>query len=224
LQLVDRLTCPRCGPAFGVVLLAERVVERRVLDGWLGCPNCRDRFRVADGFGDLRAPPRDELSEEEHQERAFQPTATGATRLAAFLGVAEGPAHVALVGHAVATYAAALADLIAELEVAAVSPTGRSDAERTGVSRMVSAPGLAFQSSSLRAVALDSDAPEALLREAARVVAPSGRVVLAASPPDAADQLKALGLHTLLDQDRVVVAEKPGPRPPSTGGRLPIVS
>jgi hypothetical protein len=144
-------------------------------------------------------------------------------RLAAFLGVAEGPAHVALVGY-VAVYAEALAELISELEVAAVSAVGKAAPERTGVSRMVSAPGLAFQSNALRAVALDGDSSEALVQEAARVVAPSGRVVLLAAPYDGAERLRALGLHVLMDQERVVVAEKPGPRAPSTGIKLPVVS
>lgn len=63
LLLTDRLTCPRCGPTFGLILLADRMDERRVVAGSLGCPNCRDRFRVADGFADLRAPPRGELGD-----------------------------------------------------------------------------------------------------------------------------------------------------------------
>ena len=55
LLLTDRLTCPRCGPSFGLILLADRMNDRRVVDGVLGCPNCRDGFPVRDGFGDLRA-------------------------------------------------------------------------------------------------------------------------------------------------------------------------
>jgi hypothetical protein len=220
LLLVDRLTCPRCGPAFGLVLLAERVNERRVLEGWLGCPNCRDRFRVTAGFGDLRAPPRDELPA--IPEPSSAPAAEESLRLAAFLGVAEGPAHVALLG-SVALHAHALAALVSELEVAAVSAWGREEEERVGVSRMVSAPGLAFQTNALRGVALAGDSPDGLLQEAARVVGPSGRIVMLGAPAGAAERLRTLGLHPLLDQSGVVVAEKAGPRPPSTGIKLPIV-
>lgn len=61
LLLTDRLTCPRCGPTFGLILLADRMSDRRVRDGRLGCPNCRDSFPIVDGFADLRAPPRGEL-------------------------------------------------------------------------------------------------------------------------------------------------------------------
>ena len=62
LLLTDRLTCPRCGPEFGLVLLADRLEDRRVLEGALGCPNCRDRYPVRDGFGDLRPPPRTDIA------------------------------------------------------------------------------------------------------------------------------------------------------------------
>ena len=56
--LTDHLVCPRCGPPFGLVLLARDVRDRRVREGEFGCPNCRDRFPVEGGFGDLRPPPR----------------------------------------------------------------------------------------------------------------------------------------------------------------------
>ena len=59
-DLVDHLVCPRCGPPFGLVLLAIDVRDRRVHQGEFGCPNCRDRFPVTGGFGDLRPPPRGE--------------------------------------------------------------------------------------------------------------------------------------------------------------------
>lgn len=59
--LVDHLACPRCGPTFGLVLLAREVRNRRVRRGELGCPNCRDAFPVECGFADLRPPPRTPL-------------------------------------------------------------------------------------------------------------------------------------------------------------------
>ncbi len=59
-DLIDHLVCPRCGPPNGLLLLAREVRDRRVREGEFGCPNCRDRFPVAGGFGDLRPPPRGE--------------------------------------------------------------------------------------------------------------------------------------------------------------------
>ena len=54
--LTDVLTCPRCGPSFPLILLANRVENRRVLDGVLGCANCREKYPVQDGLGKLRVP------------------------------------------------------------------------------------------------------------------------------------------------------------------------
>ncbi|GIS79943.1 MAG: hypothetical protein CM1200mP14_15090 [Gammaproteobacteria bacterium] len=59
--VADRLTCSRCGPEFGLILRADQTHDRRVTEGVLGCPNCRDQYPITDGFGDLRAPPRSEL-------------------------------------------------------------------------------------------------------------------------------------------------------------------
>lgn len=72
-MLTDRLTCPRCGPTFGLILLAERMVDRRVRDGTLGCPNCRDAFPVVDGFADLRAPPRRPVQEDQAGRQRLDP-------------------------------------------------------------------------------------------------------------------------------------------------------
>src|SRR5690606_33440071 len=97
--LTDRLTCPRCGPAFGLILLAERAEERRVQKGVLGCPNCRDSFPIDDGFGDVRAPPRRGVPAGLAGGPDPRPTdAAESERLAALLGVAEGPGTLALVG------------------------------------------------------------------------------------------------------------------------------
>lgn len=52
--LTDILACPRCGPEFGLVLLADRVEDRRVLEGRLGCPNCREQYPIAGGGVDAR--------------------------------------------------------------------------------------------------------------------------------------------------------------------------
>lgn len=55
--LTDILSCPRCGPEFGLILLADRIEARRVLAGTLGCANCRSKYAIRDGVADLRAAP-----------------------------------------------------------------------------------------------------------------------------------------------------------------------
>jgi uncharacterized protein YbaR (Trm112 family) len=47
--LTDVLTCPRCGPEFGLILLAHHVEARRVSSGALGCSNCREKYPIVEG-------------------------------------------------------------------------------------------------------------------------------------------------------------------------------
>ena len=53
--LTDHLVCPRCGPPFGMVLLARDVRDRRVHEGEFGCPNCRDTVPGGRGVRGLAA-------------------------------------------------------------------------------------------------------------------------------------------------------------------------
>lgn len=206
--LTDRLTCPRCGPEFGLILLADRVEDRRVHEGTLGCPNCRDRFPVTEGFGDLRAPPRPELTApDDAGPAASSDIGEEAVRLGALLGVAEGPGHLALLGP-VARLARPLTDLLEDVEVVAVWEGMRNEEERAGVSRIVAGPGLPFYSRTLRGVALPGSEAGRWLHEAARVVASMGRVVVDDAPEGTLGRLESAGLTPVLDESGVVVAAR----------------
>jgi uncharacterized protein YbaR (Trm112 family) len=227
LLLTDRLTCPRCGPTFGLILLANRMVERRVLDGTLGCPNCRDSFPIVDGFADLRAPPRGALEPglagEEGpagtaRERAgpegtaaAKPvsTVTGAEgeEVVALLGIQRGPGTVALVGRP-ARHAPTLVASVEELDVVVVDADARSWAERPGVSRLVARPGLPFFDRTLRGVVVDGRLGPATIYEAARVTAPLSRVVALHAAREAADVLREAGLEVLAQEGETVVAAR----------------
>ncbi|MDE2985426.1 MAG: hypothetical protein OXU69_12040, partial [Gemmatimonadota bacterium] len=138
--LTDHLVCPRCGPPFGLVLLAREVRDRRVCEGEFGCPNCRDRFPVEGGFGDLRPPPRGvgpgegrRVAEVEGESgvggsegglRDVGDRQAAALRLAAALGVTSGPGLVVVSdGHR--DEAPALAQLMRGIEVVVVGWGGR---------------------------------------------------------------------------------------------------
>jgi uncharacterized protein YbaR (Trm112 family)/fermentation-respiration switch protein FrsA (DUF1100 family) len=206
LLLTDRLSCPRCGPAFGLILLADRMEERRVRDGTLGCPNCRDGFPVRDGFGDLRAPPRGELP----AGRAGAPEpadAAAAERLWALLGVAEGPGTLLLAGSE-ARLAAAVAERIQGVEVVALDADMARWPEAPRVSRMAARPGIPFFSRTLRGVAVDGSLGSRWLEEAARVVAPLSRVVVIGASDDAGAILAGSGLHVLASEGGTVVAAR----------------
>jgi uncharacterized protein YbaR (Trm112 family) len=218
--LTERLVCPRCGPPFGLVLLAQRVEARRVLEGSLGCPNCRDRFPVVEGFGDLRPPPRDELARTAEATGVPDPEET--LRLAALLGITTGPARVALLGSA-AAHAPALVGLIPELEAIVVGPTWLPGPEVPGVSRMAAGPRLPFQSRALQGAAASGPVDVALMKEAFRVGAPGARIVLLGAPSAGRETAQAAGLEILLEQGGFLVAATPGPRASAGGFKLPVV-
>jgi uncharacterized protein YbaR (Trm112 family) len=193
LLLTDRLSCPRCGPGFGLILLADELVERRVLEGALGCPNCRDRFPIEGGFADLRPPPRTPLGE----TPVAAPTTPEATeQLAALLGVAQGPGHVALLG-SLAAHASALADLVPDVEVVAIDPGARASAEREGVSRLIAGPELPFHPWTFRALAVAGECGP--IEPMAGLVARGGRIVVERPESTAAARLQRIGGRVMLD-------------------------
>jgi uncharacterized protein YbaR (Trm112 family) len=204
LLLTDRLTCPRCGPTFGLILLADRMEGRLVLEGVLGCSNCRDKFPIVGGFGDLRVPPRGEPGpglvgppvEEARGE---------ADRLRALLGLAGGPGTVVLAGEP-ARHAPELGVQLGEMRIVAIDPDLRLWPETAGVSRLVAGPGLPFFSSTVRAVALDGRLDPSWLGEAARALVPRGRLVVTRAPEDTAGRLEELGLRVLAREAEMVVA------------------
>lgn len=199
--LSDLLTCPRCGPTHGLILLPDEVRDRRVTTGVLGCANCRERYAVTDGVADLREgaveaaprPGRGVGSGERDPEEAV--------RLAALLGLAEGGGTVLIAGPGTA-HAGALAAMLPELSVVAASTDVVGGA---GVSWLRVGSTIPLRSGSMRGVALTGEWT-GLAEEGARLLGPTGRVVLDPAPPGAAERVRALGLRVLLEQDGVVVA------------------
>lgn len=186
LILTDILTCPRCGPEFGLIVLADEVADRDVLAGRLGCTNCRESFEIRGGVARLRAgndAPTDPNAAVADAERAY--------RAAALLGVGHAPGPVLVIGGG--------EDLATEM--------GRHlpKALVAGGESLEFGPGVPARSHSLRGLAvLDRAMPDA--REVARVLAPGARVVVDPAPPEVAHSLADAGLEVLLEQEGVVVA------------------
>ncbi len=215
LYLTDRLACPRCGPEFGLVLLAHDVRDRRILAGDLGCPNCRETYPVRGGWGDLRPPPRTPLLSGSKPKGEFGPAET--LRVAALLGVTEGPGTLLLRGPA-AFHAGALGGLVPGVEVVADHPGTRDLEEEGGVSRLVTGGRLPFFGGTFRAVLLSGGWSGADLEEGARVVAPLGRLVVLDAPPGSRDRMTGLGLEVLHEEGVVVVGRR------SRAGPSPLVT
>lgn len=194
--LTDILTCPRCGPAFGLILLADRVEERRVLAGVLGCSNCREKYPIVDGAVDFSVAP-----------DPVVPAGDGAAaeRLAALLGVTEGPAFLMLAGP-LAAHAGALARMIDEVEVLTIGAAA-APGDAPGINRIYAGgPQLPIASGRVAAAALSGAAAGTLLEEGARVVSPLGRLVLEPAPDDAAEKLLRHGMRIVAQQDGTAVA------------------
>lgn len=215
LLLTDRLTCSRCGPTFGLILLADRIEERRVLEGSLGCPNCRDRYPINAGFGDLRPPP-----------RAPRPgTATGptgastpmphgddgdsVTSVAAAMGLGQGGGNALLLGDAL-SLAAPLAAALPEMEFVVADAQCQAWAEKPGVSRLVCGPRvLPFFDRTMRGVAVDSGRlDETLAREIARVLALHHRAVVLRPGSEVASVLQRVGLDQQVEAPDLLVASR----------------
>ncbi len=202
LLLTDGLTCPRCGPEFGLILLATRMDERRVLDGALGCSNCRDRYPVVGGFGDLRQEPRAPIQPAVSEP---DPTEDEIVRAGALLGVVGGSGRVALIGKA-ARFAPALAGRITDLDWIAISPFATQWKEQEGVDRILVDEALPFRDRTLRGVMIEGDSGGVGIAEAIRVLAPAHRLVLFDPPAGTRDLLLSRGLKVHEPAAGVLVA------------------
>jgi uncharacterized protein YbaR (Trm112 family) len=208
LGLTEWLVCPRCGPAFGLVLLAERVEEHRLLEGVLGCARCRERYPVRGGFAEFRPDARGAPAE----PAPVEVPAEEALRLAALLGLEPGPAGriQALLAGAVAGAAQGIVELLPDVEVVAVHGSLRDLPEVAGISRIAVGERLPLRDAGLRGVALAGEAGGLLLEEAARVLRPTGRLVLRNAPGDARRRLAAAGARVVVEAEGILVAGRAG--------------
>lgn len=202
--LTDILSCPECGPPYGLIVLSDTLDERRVIEGALGCPNCEKRFPIRKGVAHLEG-------ESEGEGRGLaRAEATGVApdpgfgvRLAGLLGL-ERPGGFVLVAGPAAALAGTVSDLVDGIEIVA-------DARYPGegeASRVYLGARLPFFGGKLRGVWLSGDAADAWLEEAARVLHPTGRLVLDPAPADGAARLADAGLRVMAEEAGTVLATR----------------
>lgn len=178
IELVDSLRCPRDHEDAWLVLGADRVHDRHVVSGVLGCPVCRAQYRIDHGVADLRLRPDD-------PRPAWAPAATGdaaeqAMRLAAFLNLTDGGGPAVLVG-AWTRYGAGIRAL-ADTPLLLVNPAAGAVME-AGMSGVRVDDVLPLAAASVRGVALDDGAGPAFVARAVRAVRPRGRVLAPIAVP-----------------------------------------
>ena len=194
LLITDQLTCPTCGPGYGLILLADRVEGRRVYEGRLGCANCERKYMVSAGIASFT----------EAEAPTVRPMAVDAIRLAALLGVGEGPAQLLMIG-GFDDVAPIVADMIADVEVIVANSGPIASAERMGVSKLRIDAALPLHDRSMRGVALDG-ALTHLVTEAARVCALAARVVVIEATATTRAAVTGSGLHIVADEADTIVA------------------
>jgi len=202
-----------------LILIADRLENRRVIDGSLGCPNCRDRFPVEGGFGDLRPPPRSTRDDAPDIE---PPASPSAMEVAALLGLTDGPGFVALIGD-LAGHATVLTGLVPGVEFIGIAPGLRGWEEGEGVSRLSAGASLPFGDGSLRGVGLYAEGEPRLAGQAsmagepsmagelARVVARDGRIAVWGAVQEWEKALRSEGLGVLASDETAVVVGRMAP-------------
>jgi uncharacterized protein YbaR (Trm112 family) len=213
LSLSDLVTCPRCGPSHGLVLLPSVVRDRRVASGVLGCPNCRERYPIEGAVTDVRVPggAADRAGEGSTASPAPEPSGSGeAVRVAALLGLAESRGVVVLGGPATA-HGPALADLLDGIEVVVLG--SRDDAEGSGaggVSRFRVGETIPLRTGCAVGVALTGSSV-ALADEGVRVLRPGGRLLLDPASATLRERLTSgQAVTPVLDEGETLVARRVG--------------
>ena len=204
--LTDLATCPRCGPEWGLILLADELADRSVVQGRLGCANCREEYPIHHGVADLRL--RGSRPDTGHKAGSDPERAL---RLAALLGVTRG-GWILLVGGG-AELANSMRALVPEVDFARIAGTEDAYSGADDSNLILADSGLPLRGATVRGVALASGADPALVQEAARVVAPGGRVVVEGSGPEVRMRAEAAGLEVLLEDAGTLVAARSGVAP-----------
>lgn len=203
ITVTDILTCPRCGPDWGLIVLADRLEARQVVEGRLGCANCRGEYPIQGGTADLRLAEGGDAGAgpvEDDAERAF--------RTAALLGVGEHPGRVVVAGAAPA-FVRRVAELLPNASVIGAS-RARPDPAEGPMDWIVYRDALPVRTGSLRALAVVGGAGPGELAEAARALAPHARLVLDPATEEELQELSENGFQTLLHQEGVAVASAGG--------------
>ncbi len=216
IELTEILVCPACRTegaeeyAQGLVAVVQGRSERRVVEGWLGCPLCEARYPIRGGVVHLSDDEPEAASSAIEAERALQ--------AAALLGAHEAAGYLVL-GRGLDAIAEPLSRLAPGCEVVTVGcldvvPAPGETSGRVSRLRGTVDEALPFRSGSIAGVALL--APDrSVLMEALRVLRPAGRLVAFGPgrlPPagESRSDLAAVegieGLQVVAKEEHVLVA------------------
>jgi uncharacterized protein YbaR (Trm112 family) len=173
IELVDALRCPVPHEESWLVASADRMEARHIVDGTLGCPVCRAEYPIRRGVVDFRRGAPRALPP------GTTPDAEQATRLAAFLDLADATGFAVLVG-ARGAHASLLRAQV-DTPLVLVDPPEGVEGE-PGISVLRCDGDLPLAAGAARGVAIDGGSPERVA-SAVRATRVSGRVVAPVSTP-----------------------------------------
>lgn len=170
-DLIESLRCPRPHDESQLVVAAGRVVDRRILDGTLGCPTCGAEFKIQDGITRFEIPAR--------LTPATTPDAALGLRLAALLDLTDARGFAILCG----AWGAQLDPIqrVSDTPLLLVNPPADYGGEPAGV--LLCGDVMPLAASSVRAAALEADMSAPQIVSAVRAVRPGGRVIGPTSLP-----------------------------------------
>ncbi len=182
IELLDLLRCPRQHDDTWLVASFQKVSNRNVEEGTLGCPICSAQYPIENGIADFSAGAGSPLCDEQRSGASHRREEL-ATRAGAFLDATEPGATVVLGG--VWAYAAEQLAELAGVRVFALNPPpGVTETAAVGLIRV--AADIPVARDSCLGVAVDAWFNAGIIASAMRVTRPGGRVVgPAVIPPPA---------------------------------------
>lgn len=210
IEVVDAFRCTRDHEVTWLVASADRLEDRDIITGELGCPVCGARYPIVSGVADFRDPA-DRLSAT--AAPPAPPVGERAVRAAALLGLTEAGGMVVLAG----TWGDAaheVSALVEGIHVLAIDPPGLV-ASGFGVSVARAGTTLPLRPESVRGVALDAaHAAGPFLESSAAALKAAGRLLAPAQAPVPAGVLeRARDAHDWLGEKHALTVLAKAARP-----------
>lgn len=180
IEIVDAFRCTRPHELTWLVASADRLEDRDIVTGELGCPVCGARYPIAAGVADFRDP--DARSLPPAPARAAGDASERAVRAAALLGLTEPGGLVVLAG-SWGDAAHEVAALVEHVHVLAIDPAAHVSSG-FGVSVARAGGTLPLRPDAVRGVALDAaHAGAPFIETSVAALRPSGRLLAPAGAP-----------------------------------------
>jgi hypothetical protein len=182
IEFVESLRCLRPHDRSWLVAAVDRLERRRIIEGSLGCPECRSTYRIHAGVTDFREIPLpDEATSAFRGGDATEVWSGDADRARALLNLDSSGGTIALIGAAAALHATLAAET--EAHYLFVNP-GIPPGIATDASVLLCGDSLPLAPACLRAALVRHEAATPVLLESlSGALQPGGRLVAPAGSP-----------------------------------------